>query len=553
MKNKLLFIVLSTLSIFYFPNQNFGQAPNLGTVANFVLFTTNGAITNTGSSHLTGHVGSNVGSSTGFGNVDGVMHNQDPASAQATLDLNALYLELDAKVPTSFPGILLGNNQTLNPGVHSSPASATLSNILYLDAQNDPNAIFIFQIDGTFSANANSKVILLNSAQACNVYWKIEGAVSLATGTSMKGSIVANNSAINISASDTLEGRALSLNGAIGVNQLFAYTPLGCGTPVLTGPANPALGTTECYVLFSGIGAVTNTGDTYASGDIGSNSGQANGFNPLFITGTIHVNPDASTAQCATDFNNVYNDLTALPYDIELLYPAQFGNNLVLTPHVYLMNGAVTFTDSLYLNAQENPNAVFVFQVKGAFNTSTLSRVKLINGAQAKNVYWLIDGAVEVNNLSIFNGTIISQGAIKLNSGVKLNGRALTGVGSVTTEAISAFMPTSCSPYTITEPTDQTVCKGTTANFTVNASGSNLTYQWRKGSVDLNNGGNISGVDTETLTISPAGLSDAANNYNVIISGSFTPNDTSEYVTLSIISALSLVKYWKFVKRTILA
>ena len=65
-----------------FPNVNFAQAPTLGTAADFVLFTSVGAVSNTGFSHLTGHVGTNSGSSTAFGNVDGVMHDGDGASAQ---------------------------------------------------------------------------------------------------------------------------------------------------------------------------------------------------------------------------------------------------------------------------------------------------------------------------------------------------------------------------------------------------------------------------------------------------------------------------------------
>jgi uncharacterized repeat protein (TIGR01451 family)/gliding motility-associated-like protein len=537
MKNKLLLILVTAVSMFILPKTNFGQTPTLGTTADFVLFTTNGAITNVGITHLTGHVGSNVGGSTGFGNVDGVMHNQDPASAQATLDLNALYLELDAAVTTNSPGVLLGAGMTLVPGVHNIPGAATLNGQLNLDAQNVADAIFIIQVEGAFGVGTNAKVNLLNGALACNVFWKVDGAVSLAPGVVMKGNIVAYNDFISMSAGDSLEGRALSINGAIGVTSIVARTPLGCLAPILTGPSNPDLLSTECFVLFSAIGPVTNAGITTVTGDVGTNSGSTLGFNPLFVTGNIHPVPDAVTAQTATDFTTVYNNLNGLPYDIELLYPAQFGNNLVLTPHVYLMNSAVTFTDSLYLNAQNNPDAVFVIQVNGAFGTSTYSNVILMNGAQAKNVYWVINGAISINDYSIFNGSIISQGAIDLLTGVTLYGRALTGVGAVNTFAIDAIMPTSCAPFTITEPMDTLACDGSIATFTVYADGVGLTYQWRKGNVNLIDGGNISGATTATLTINPATILDAANDYNVIITGLFAPADTSVNVSLTIETA----------------
>ncbi|MES2799253.1 MAG: ice-binding family protein [Bacteroidota bacterium] len=537
MKNKLLLILVTAVSMFIFPKTNFGQTPTMGTTADFVLFTTNGAITNVGITHLTGHVGSNVGGSTGFGNVDGVMHDQDPASAQATLDLNALYLELDAAVTTNSPGVLLGAGMTLVPGVHNIPGAATMNGQLNLDAQNVADAIFIIQVEGAFGVGTNAKVNLLNGALACNVFWKVDGAVSLAPGVVMKGNIVAFNDFISMSAGDSLEGRALSINGAIGVTSIVARTPLGCLAPILTGPSNPDLLSTECFVLFSAIGPVTNAGITTVTGDVGTNSGSTLGFNPLFVTGNIHPVPDAVTAQTATDFTTVYNNLNGLPYDIELLYPAQFGNNLVLTPHIYLMNSAVTFTDSLYLNAQNNPDAVFVIQVNGAFGTSTYSNVILMNGAQAKNVYWVINGALSINDYSIFNGSVISQGAIDLLTGVTLYGRALTGVGAVNTFAIDAIMPTSCAPFTTNEPMDTTVCEGGIATFTTTADGVGLTYQWRLGNVNLVDGGNISGATTATLTINPATTIDAANNYNVIISGSFAPADTSVNVSLTIETA----------------
>jgi len=537
MKNKLLLILVTSVSMFILPKAHFGQTPTLGTTADFVLFTTNGAITNVGITHLTGHVGSNVGGSTGFGNVDGVMHDQDPASAQATLDLNALYLELDAAVTTNSPGALLGSGMTLLAGVHTITGAATLNGQLNLDAQNAADAIFIIQIEGAFGVGTNAQVNLLNGALACNVFWKVDGAVTLAAGVVMKGNIVAYNDFITMSAGDSLEGRALSINGAIGVTGIVARKPLGCLAPILTGPNNPDLLSTECFVLFSAIGPVTNAGITTVTGDVGTNSGSTLGFNPLFVTGTIHPIPDAITAQTATDFTTVYNDLNGLPYDIELLYPAQFGNNLVLTPHIYLMNSAVTFTDSLYLNAQDNPDAVFVIQVNGAFGTSTYSNVILMNGAQAKNVYWVINGALSINDYSIFNGSIISQGAIDLLTGVTLYGRALTGVGAVNTFAIDAIMPTSCAPFTTTEPMDTTVCEGASASFTVSADGAGLTYQWRKGNLNLVDGGNISSATTATLTINPAMLADAGNDYNVIITGLFAPADTSINVTLTIETA----------------
>ena len=441
----LLFILL------FFSSTNFAQAPTLGTVADFVLFTSNGAVSNTGTSQLTGNVGTNIGSTTGFGNVNGVMHSGDGASSTCANDLTTLYNQLNNKIPTMFPSPLLGNGDTLIAGVYKISGVTTFSGKLILDAQGNGNAIFIFQVQAAFSSNVGAKLVLANGAQACNVFWKIEGMVSLASQTFMRGTIVANNAAIDMSTNDTLEGRAVSTTGAVTISGILAYMPIGCGSPQLNGPAAPNLGSAACFAIFSGNGSVTNAGSTHVTGDIGSNVGLTTGYDPLLVNGNIHSIPDGTTSACASDLVNAYNYLNALPYNIELLYPAQFGNNLVLTPHTYLMNAATSFTGNVYLNAQGNSNAVFVLQINGALSTSTFSRVVLMNGAQARNVYWKVDGAVTVSDYSIFNGTIVcNNGALNLNTGDSLNGRALTTSGAIHTAAFVATNPDGvCAPLPV--------------------------------------------------------------------------------------------------------
>jgi hypothetical protein len=447
-KNKMKTKLLSTIAVsilLLLPAIISAQAPTLGTAANFVLFSSNGAVSNTGISQLTGNVGTNSGSSTAFGNVNGVMHDNDSVSAQCATDLLVAYNQLNGATATLFPAPLLGNGDTLIAGIYSIAGATTLDSDLFLDANGNANAVFIFKIQGSFSTNASSKIKLINGAKACNVFWKVEGLVSMASGTTMRGTIIANNAAINMNTNDTLEGRALSTTGSVTVAGVLAYTPVGCGSPLLSGPVAPALGTTACYSLFSSNGSVTNSGVTYLTGDVGTNVGLTTGFNAQYVTGTIHPIPDGSTAACATDLLAVSNYLNTLPYDIELLYPAQFGNNLVLTPHTYVMNAATVFTDTLYLNAAGNTSAVFVIQINGALSTSTYANVVLINGAQAKNVYWEVNGAVDINDYTRFRGTIIcNNGAINLNTGAILDGSALTTSGNLNASAITAVIPTSC-------------------------------------------------------------------------------------------------------------
>ena len=439
MKTKLVHAILVSVSLLSFPGVSFAQTPDLGSAANFALFSSVGAVGNTGISQITGNVGTNSGAVTGFGNVNGVMHTADAATAQAAIDLQAAWLYLSTLTPTSAIGPVLGSGQTIFAGVDTIAAAGSVVGALTFDAQGNPSAVFIIKTGGALTTAAGATVTLINGALACNVFWVAEGAISMAASTTMRGTLIAHNGAIDMGAGGILEGRELSTTGAVSVYGTVAYTPEGCAAPVLTGPTAPVLNSVACFALFSAIGTISNLGITHITGDVGSNTGSTSGFSPLLVAGSIHLLPDASTIQCAVDFLTLYTYVSTLPADIELLYPAQFGNNLVLTPHTYLMNAATLLTGSLYLDAENNANAIFVIQINGALSTTASSSVILINGAQAKNVYWEVQGAVTINNNSTFCGNIVCNiGAISLGSGVNLNGRALTAAGIINTTAMTA-------------------------------------------------------------------------------------------------------------------
>ncbi len=471
--------------------------PTMGVAGGFALFTSAGGVTNVGISQITGNVGTNSGLSTGFGNVNGQMHDNDGVSASAAFDLNLAYLNLGGQVPTMFPGIALGLGATFTPAVFSVPAVSTLSGTLTLDGLGDPNACFVFQLNGAFSANPGSQIILINGTKACNVFWRIDGATSMATGVSFAGTIICNG-AITLASGDFLDGRALSIVGAVGVTVTTATSPDGCGSPVLTGPLPPNIGSTACYALLTEIGALTNTGVSTITGDVGTNNGPVTGFGlPTIVNGMVHAVPDASTATGSADINILYNYLNLLPYDIELLYPVQFGRSEVLTPHVYLLNAATTFTDTIFLDAQGNANAVFVFQIQGAMSTSTYSNVVLRGGAQSKNVFWKVEGAVDINNYSIFRGTLVANnGAINLFLGDTLDGHSLSTSGAISTSDV--FMVISGANASITPSGPTTFCQGGSVTLTASTG---TSYLWSTGAL------------TQSITVNSAGT------YSVTVTG----------------------------------
>jgi hypothetical protein len=220
-KKKVLIIALVLYKL-----TSFGQVINLGTAANFVLFTSTGAVGNTGNSTLTGDIGSDLGAISGFGDatVDGSIYNADTVTALAKADLLSAYAQLISVPPTetTHPPAF-GAGETLTAGVYTIAGAGSLAGNLTLDGLGNINSLFIFRFGGAFDTGASSSVILVNGASCCNIFWVSEGAVAMAASTTMKGTIISNNGAVSMADAGDLEGRMLSTTGAVAFGPATAF------------------------------------------------------------------------------------------------------------------------------------------------------------------------------------------------------------------------------------------------------------------------------------------------------------------------------------------
>jgi len=204
----------------------------------------------------------------------------------------------------------------------------------------------------------------------------------------------------------------------------------------------PPMGLTTNYALYSTNGSVSNSGITFITGDLGTNVGQTTGFDALHVKGIIHSIPDGATNMCSGDLLTLYNSLNLMVPNVELLNSDQFGHNMILTPQVYHFNAATMLTDTLYLNGIGDPNAVFVIQIHGALTTAANSRVILMNGATPKNIFWKIEGAITLNENSVFRGmVVVNNGAIVMKPGCLLDGAAFTTDGSISVTSSTVVNP----------------------------------------------------------------------------------------------------------------
>ena len=200
----------------------FAHPPELGTVTDFVLFTSFGDITNTVTGDLTtitgGAIGTNDGNLIGFGDVDVVKHEEDDVTEQCSLDLQAAYDEIDAMPTTATITEAYLSGETVTAGVYEIGAAVTLDEDLTLDADGDPEAIFIFKVTGALTVAANKNILLINDASAYNVFWNVVDAIDAGAGATMKGIFLSLKGAISLGDGAKLEGRALTIAGAVKTN-----------------------------------------------------------------------------------------------------------------------------------------------------------------------------------------------------------------------------------------------------------------------------------------------------------------------------------------------
>lgn len=232
---------------------------------------------------------------------------------------------------------------------------------------------------------------------------------------------------------------------------------VGFTLPVATFAAGVVvnLGSAGNFTILAKTG-ISTTGTTSVVGDIGVSPAAA-----TFITGfalTLPAGSAFSTSSLVT--GKVYapgyadptsSNLTTAILDMQNAYTSGAGQapsatelgagnigGLTIAPGVYKWGTGVTIPTDVTLAG--NANDVWVFQIAQNLNVSSGVKVILSGGAQASNVFWIVAGQTTLGTTSVFNGNILDQTAIVLNTGAQLNGRALAQ-SAVTLDASTVSIP----------------------------------------------------------------------------------------------------------------
>jgi hypothetical protein len=241
-------------------------------------------------------------------------------------------------------------------------------------------------------------------------------------------------------------------------------TTLTVEAALVNNPLAPELGEVERFVILASQAITTTSGSAIVDGDLGildqarsyyagfttgADPGQfdelTNGLSyagddstPPFVVPVPYASMVAFINQSRTDLGIAYNFLAADPNPnaATQVCPIELGG-LTMTRGVYKTASDVTIqTGTLTLDGEGDPGSVFIFSIGGNLTTGAPGGdIVLINGAQAKNVYWRTAGKTVVGTNTSFSGNVFAWSEVNMLTGASVNGRLLAVTQQVTLEA----------------------------------------------------------------------------------------------------------------------
>ena len=262
-----------------------------------------------------------------------------------------------------------------------------------------------------------------------------------------------------------------------GIVLTLALTLMATGRTSAGGITTVGLGLAEPFAVLAGTPAITNVGLTEITGDVGIHpAASVTGFPPGIVNGTIHA-ADSVALNAKTALVAAYTDAATRPVTTTDA-DGFLGGGETLTAGVWNSGGfTLNLTGSLTLDAQNDPNAVWIFQATSDLVTAPLSTVQFTNGGSPCNVFWQVTSSASLAGPT-FVGTILALTSITMTDDVTIDGRALARNGTVTliNDTIDNSMCTTAGPGPTPTPTPAPAAPTATPFLPNTAAGEDAGY-----------------------------------------------------------------------------
>jgi hypothetical protein len=296
------------------------------------------------------------------------------------------------------------------------------------------------------------------------------------------------------------------------------------------------LGTASAFSVLAGS-TVTNTGPTTISRNVGLAPGTAvTGADEMTVAGEYHV-ADAVALDAKNDLTTAYNQASSAAQDPVTTVATDLGET-TLVGGTYDTGGAMAVNGQLTLDAQDNPDTVWVFRTDSTLITGTDSSVIFTNGGNPCNVFWRVGSSATLGVRTEFIGTILASTTITMDTGATLEGRALASTGAVNLHSNRIFGSGCANEEQVTGGTDAPPAAAVTPTATPTATPTTSGSGGGGGTTGGSGGG---GGTTTTSQIERTPTGSVDTGYAGPVSSSRPALLTSALTLLTVLGAAALV------------
>jgi len=195
------------------------------------------------------------------------------------------------------------------------------------------------------------------------------------------------------------------------------------------------LGVAGNFAILSETG-VTDVYKSAITGDVGSSpiTGAAVLVSCSEVVGNIYTVDAAGPLPCRitsasmlttaiSDMQTAYTDAAGRSNPDFLNLGAGLIGGLTLQPGLYKWTSALLIPTDITIHGSSTD--IFIFQIDGTLAMSNAVNITLTGGVLPKNIFWQVAGAVTLGTTSHFEGIILGQTAIAMQTGASINGRTL--------------------------------------------------------------------------------------------------------------------------------
>jgi gliding motility-associated-like protein len=241
------------------------SAPPLGVLYDFNALASL-KVKNEGGTVVNASVGASDGPVQGFppGEIKREKHERDAYARRAIADARTAESFLASQVPTTTLSNGNLDGKTLTPGVYRINGDASINGTLTFNGQGQENPVFIIQVTGKLNIT-RAQYEMLNGAASMNLYWVVEGEVTVSKGGSAIGNIFSESN-ITLADGAQLQGRLVATQSEISLTNNVLNFPADLEISLSKTPGSKAANTYDFGQTITYTITVKNNGPVNENG-----------------------------------------------------------------------------------------------------------------------------------------------------------------------------------------------------------------------------------------------------------------------------------------------